>query len=86
WTGDTARQDCAERHADAESLRAARNKYTGTGGIFDADSCRERKDAPPISGTCVFHCNQADETLWHVAGVIDPQMTRGCDLFLPPGD
>ncbi len=82
WTRATAAEECARRHASAAALRAAANRYAGAGGIFSPASCAEREDAAAIDGTCVFHCGEADETLWHVAGTVDPRMTRGCDLFV----
>ncbi len=82
WTPATAAEECARRHASAAALRDADNRYAGAGGIFSRESCAEREDAAAIEGTCVFHCGQADETLWHVAGAIDARMTRGCDLFV----
>ncbi|MGI9341787.1 MAG: hypothetical protein ACR2QV_02990 [Gammaproteobacteria bacterium] len=82
WSPDTARAECDQRHASAAALRAAENRYAGAGGRFSTKNCAARDDAPAIVGTCVFHCRRPDETLWHVAGAIDPRMTRGCDLFL----
>lgn len=82
WSPDTARTECDKRHASAAALRAAKNRYAGAGGNFSTKNCAARDDAPAIVGTCVFHCRRPDETLWQVAGAIDPRMTRGCDLFL----
>jgi len=82
WDPDSAREECSKRHASADALRAAQNRYAGDGGVLSLASCASREDAPPINGTCVFHCDQPDETLWHVTGAIDPRMTRGCDLFV----
>lgn len=82
WTRAAAAEECARRHASAAALRAAENRYAGAGGVFSPASCAQRDDAVPIDGTCVFHCGQADETLWHIAGAVDPRMTRGCDLFV----
>ena len=82
WTDETAREECAKRHASPAALAAAENRYAGAGGVWRSESCDSRADSPTINGTCVFHCRQPDETLWHVGGAIDPQMTRGCDLFV----
>lgn len=82
WTRISAQEECAQRHASADALRAAKNRYAGAGGLFNTDGCTDRRDTPAIDGTCVFHCQQPDETLWHVTGPIDPRMTRGCNLFL----
>jgi hypothetical protein len=84
WNPDSAREECSRRHASADALRAAKNRYAGVGGLYSSRSCTDRVDAPTISGTCVFHCQEPDETLWHVTGPTDPRMTRGCDLFVPP--
>ncbi len=86
WTRETAQQECANRHASREALAQASNRYDGAGGLFSATACAQRTDTPPIAGTCVFHCQADDETLWHVSGSIDPRMTRGCDLFIETGD
>jgi len=83
WNPASAREECARRHASVDALRAAKNRYAGAGGLFTPQSCTDRDDAPAISGSCVFHCRQPDETLWHVTGPTDPRMTRGCDLFVP---
>jgi hypothetical protein len=80
--------ECGNRHASLEALRAADNRYAGAGGIYNAASCAERDDAPTLSGTCVFHCNDGDEALWHLTGpgMSDPgaaqMMSRACDLFI----
>jgi len=84
WNYDSARAECSKRHASAAALQTAENRYAGAGGTFSSAGCASRNDAPPLNGTCVFHCKQSDETLWHVTGRIDPRMTRGCDLFVPP--
>jgi hypothetical protein len=104
WTTETAGAQCAERHATKAAWFAANRRYTGVGGIFSTQSCAER-DAisearrPPVElaqtgafGTCVFRCNQSDESLWHSL-TEDPSadqgsagMTRRCDLFIPGGD
>jgi len=83
WNPDSAREECSQRHTSAEALRAVKNRYAGAGGLFSPQGCADRSDAPKISGSCVFHCRQPDETLWHVTGPTDPRMTRGCDLFVP---
>jgi hypothetical protein len=83
WSRDAAREECTQRHASAAALRAAKNRYAGAGGLFNASGCADRDDAPALNGTCVFHCRQPDETLWHVTGPTDPRMTRACDLFVP---
>jgi hypothetical protein len=82
WSATTARAECARRHASAEALRAAENRYAGEGGDFSTQDCATRGGASAIAGTCVFNCRRSDETLWHVTGAIDPRMTRGCDLFI----
>jgi hypothetical protein len=82
WQPAAARQECSARHASRAALAAAANRYEGAGGDFSTSACADRDDAPPISGTCVFHCRAADETLWHISGAVDPRMTRGCDLFI----
>jgi hypothetical protein len=83
WNPGSAQDECGQRHASADALRAAKNRYAGTGGLFSTRGCANRDDKLALSGTCVFHCRQPDETLWHVTGPIDPRMTRGCDLFVP---
>jgi len=82
WSRATAMAECERRHASPEALQEAGNRYEGTGGNFDTRDCETRPDSDAISGTCVFHCNEADETLWQVSSTIDPRMTRGCDLFI----
>jgi hypothetical protein len=84
WKADAAQLECGSRHASRAALKAADNRYVGAGGVFSDEPCSARADAPPVSGTCVFHCQAADETLWQVSGAIDPRMTRGCDLLLLP--
>lgn len=92
WNSESSRAECGQRHASAEALRAAANRYAGAGGIFSPESCAEREDAGALSGTCVFHCKRPDEALWH--GLGSPAtagagagsastMTRACDLFIP---
>ncbi len=83
WSRAAAQEECTQRHASVAALRAAKNRYAGAGGLFNASSCSDRDDAPDLNGTCVFHCQQPDETLWHVTGPTDPRMTRACDLFVP---
>jgi hypothetical protein len=82
WAAPAAQKECASRHATRAALAAAKNRYEGAGGVYAAAACATRGDAPAIAGTCVFHCNAADETLWHLGGTVDPRMTKGCDLFL----
>jgi len=86
WQETSAREECAARHASPAALKAAKNSYEGAGGIYDTRSCANRDDSPAISGTCVFHCGDTDEKLWHVSGDIDPRMTKGCDLFVPANE
>ena len=83
WTTVSAREECGLRHADEAALAAAENRYTGAGGVFSSLPCRERTDTPEFTGTCVFHCRSPEETLWHVGGPMAPEMTRGCELFVP---
>ena len=82
WNLDAATAECSKRHASAEALKSADNRYEGTGGIFSSASCSDREETPSMSGTCVFHCMEGDETLWHLTGAVDPRMTQGCDLFI----
>lgn len=82
WTPAAAQQECAARHASRQALTAAKNRYEGAGGVFATAACADRTDAPAIAGSCVFHCNAGDETLWHIGGAVDPRMTQGCDLFI----
>lgn len=93
WTYASARAECGKRHASPEALRAAANRYAGTGGIFSDGSCAAREDKQPLAGTCVFHCRQPDETLWHPLGpagggengaAAGAMMGRACDLFIQP--
>jgi len=86
WNEAAAREECAARHASQDALKAAKNRYEGAGGIYDQRSCTDRPDSPPISGTCVFHCGTPDEKLWNVSGMLDPRMTKGCDLFVPANE
>lgn len=91
WTVGKARADCGKRHASPEALRAAGSRYEGAGGVFSGSSCEQREDHAPHAGTCVFHCRQPDETLWHTlqgepgsegGGAAGSMMSRACDLFL----
>lgn len=88
WTIATAQAECSNRHASPDALQAADNRYDGAGGIYSTASCAERDDVPQLSGTCVFHCNDGDEALWHLTGpgTSDPgaaqMMSRACDLFI----
>jgi len=82
WNTASAQQECSARHASKAALAEVENRYAGKGGVFSASACTDRTDATDISGTCVFHCQAGDETLWHISGAIDPRMTRGCDLFI----
>ncbi len=87
WTIAAAQEECGKRHATREAVLAAENKYEGAGGVFSRSSCRQRGDAEPIAGTCVFNCKAADETLWHTLklkdAVADTSMASGaCDLYI----
>jgi hypothetical protein len=102
WNADTARAECDQRHATKAAWLAVDRRYVGAGGIFSAQSCAERNavrevQRAPIEladsgdfGTCVFRCNQADESLWHVLTDVPAGnqgkggMQRACDLFMPP--
>lgn len=90
WTPESAAAECGKRHASAEALKAAANRYAGTGGLFSRESCGSREDREPLSGTCVFHCQAPDETLWHplgqaaTGGAAATMMRKACDLYLPP--
>jgi hypothetical protein len=89
WDASAAQAECAKRHASAEALQLAGNKYAGLGGIYSSDSCGERNDSEPLTGTCVFHCNAPDEILWHTLGIqssnpaAGTMMNKACDLFIP---
>ena len=96
WTLDSARQECGKRHASPEALKAAANRYAGAGGLFSDASCRSRDEQLPLAGTCVFHCKQPDEALWHplksgdgnvssgaANGAASAMMSKACDLFVP---
>jgi len=88
WDAAAARDECGRRHASPEALAAADSKYAGLGGIYNPLSCAERGDSPAPVGTCVFHCNAADETLWHTLDraatgpAASTMMRRACDLFV----
>ncbi|MGI9329582.1 MAG: hypothetical protein ACR2QB_02615 [Gammaproteobacteria bacterium] len=84
WTEASARADCAKRHESPEALAAAENRYEGAGGIFSTQGCATREDTPPISGTCVFHCNKDEEVLWQNIAATDQIMGGACDLYLEP--
>jgi len=92
WKLESARQECGKRHASPEALKAAANRYAGAGGLFSDASCRERPEQLPLAGTCVFHCKQPDEALWHPlataagdasSGAAGAMMSKACDLFVP---
>jgi hypothetical protein len=85
WTAESARAECGIRHATEAGWLAADKRYEGEGGIYDSSSCDGRGLDAGFSGTCVFHCNAPDESLWHVlgAGVSPKGMERACDLFIP---
>ncbi len=85
WTVASAQAECAKRHASKAALRAAKNRYEGTGGIYRPRACDQRDDAPAISGTCVFHCQAPDETLWHVNGPVGGPVNKACSLFIERG-
>jgi hypothetical protein len=88
WGAAEAREECGLRHASPEAQAKADNKYAGTGGVWSAFGCSNRPDSAPPVGTCVFHCNAGDETLWHTltdaAGgpAADAMMQRACDLYI----
>lgn len=83
WTETTAREACGQRHASADDLLAAGNRHNGAGGIYRAETCELRDDAPEITATCVFNCRAEDESLWQASGPADAMMSRACDLYLP---
>jgi hypothetical protein len=91
WTSDSARATCDERHATEADWIAMDRSYAGGGGIYSPLSCKNREPKiESLYGTCIFHCNQPDEALWHVLGTSDGGtevrgMDRACDLFLPDG-
>lgn len=77
WTRQSAREDCAIRHASLDVWNSASESYDGGGGVYSELSCAERgvakeAGAAPVNqpdaaykGTCVFRCNTPDEALWH---------------------
>jgi hypothetical protein len=89
WTGETAAAACGKRHASPEALKAAASRYEGLGGNYSTESCGARKEAEPLGGTCVFHCNADDESLWRQSGEVisspasAAMMSRACDLYIP---
>lgn len=86
WTAATAQNECGKRHASPQALAAAASRYEGAGGIYRQQACAERTDAAPLGGTCVFHCNAPDESLWRLSGDLPADgagaMTRACDLYI----
>ena len=86
WTPESAGEECGKRHATPEALAAAASRYEGVGGAYETAACSERKDAAPLGGTCVFHCNAPDESLWRQSGDMPANgagmMTRACDLYI----
>ena len=91
WTPQSARTTCGERHATEADWIAMDRRYAGEGGIYSPLSCVDREPLiEEFHGTCIFHCNAADEALWHVLRTADGGtevrgMNRACDLFLPDG-
>jgi hypothetical protein len=87
WTEAAARQECGKRHASKEALRAAGQRYEGSGGRWDPQDCGVRDDAPPSLGSCVFQCGARDETRWHLPGQPGATpagpMGRFCQVFVP---
>lgn len=87
WTEQTAREACAKRHASPEALKAAASRYEGKGGVFESRNCAARQ---AIESTCVFHCNDSDENMWHDVGstsdkplpVSAAMMSKACDLYI----
>ena len=88
WGKAGASEECGKRHASPEALAAVDSKYEGKGGVFSELSCDDRKDSPAPVGTCVFHCNAPDETLWHTLDAADTgpaatsMMRKACDLYI----
>ncbi len=88
WSRDSAAAACGKRHASPDALKAAASRYEGQGGVYSTDGCRNRKDAEPLGGTCVFHCNAEDESLWRQSGKVvsgpaaGAMMSRACDLYI----
>ena len=102
WTTEAASAQCGVRHTTKAAWLATERSYVGAGGIFSTLSC-DARDAisevgrPPTGiadaghfGTCVFRCNEADETLWHSLTDVPASsqgrggMSRACDLFIAP--
>jgi hypothetical protein len=88
WGKAGAREECGKRHASPEALAEVDSKYEGKGGVFSELSCDDRQDSPTPIGTCVFHCNAPDETLWHTLDAADmgpaasSMMRKACDLYM----
>jgi len=88
WNEESTRRACAERHASPEAQVEAGNRYAGAGGIYSQQACADRIDSELAAGTCVFHCGDADETLWHTPATdadspaAMAMMTRACDLYI----
>lgn len=80
WTQDSAREDCAIRHATKTAWDQESSSYDGGGGIFSDASCIDRDVVTEAAGepaavagsaylgTCVFRCNTPSEALWHQIG------------------
>lgn len=91
WSPESARATCGERHATEADWITMDRSYAGQGGVYSPLSCADRDpEIEPFHGTCIFHCNQPDEALWHVlrtssGGTEVRGMDRACDLFLPDG-
>jgi len=91
WTSESAKAACGGRHATRSDWIAAERRYAGDGGLYSPSSCAARKlDADKLHGTCVFHCNEPDEALWHIVGPATGEhqvegIERACDLFVPAG-
>ena len=83
WSPDSARAACGRRHASREALQAVDNRYEGSGGVFSSLACRDRDDAPAITGSCVFNCGTRNETTWQVTGPANAMLDKACDLYLP---
>jgi hypothetical protein len=87
WNEAAAQQECGKRHASKEALRAAGQRYEGSGGRWAPQDCSRREDAPTSLGSCVFQCGARDETRWHLpgqpgGGPAGP-MARFCQVFVP---
>ncbi len=88
WSPESARAECAIRYANKLEWLSAEKGYSGTGGAFNPSSCITRDSTIESFGTCVFHCNAENESLWHVlsstpSGLLSEGMARVCDLFMP---